>query len=200
MTDGGGVLALVTVTVPLALVMTRIGATTRAVAAVRVVGVDVVGVEAVADVDDAVAGVATGVTRRLASGGLAARVGLGLADDVSVGVRMVVLAPVAADVVVGPAANCPGVAAIAAVVGVSVVLVIVGVVVIAAVVGVAATLVVEMVGAALVAPTVAAAVVPVVAPPPTSARNAASSVGDPPVTTGVGAELMDAFTVICGLA
>jgi hypothetical protein len=70
------------------------------------------------------------------------------------------------------------------------------------VVGVAVTaLVVEMVGAALVvAPTVAAAVVPVVDPPPTAARNAASSVGDPPMTTGVGAELMDAFTVACGLA
>jgi hypothetical protein len=72
------------------------------------------------------------------------------------------------------------------------------------VVGVAVTpLVVAMAGVALlpaVAPTVAAAVVPVVAPPPTEARNAASSVGDPPVTTGVGAELMDAFTVACGLA
>ena len=86
-------------------------------------------------------------------------------------------------------------------VGVSVVLESVGVVAIAAVVGVAVTLVVEMVGATLVvAPTVAAAGVPVVAPPPTAARNAASPVGDPPVTTGVGAELMDAFTVACGLA
>jgi hypothetical protein len=105
MTEGGVVLVLVTVTVPLALVMTRIGAATRAVLAVRVVDVDAVGVDAVADVDDAVAEVAAGVTRRLASGGLAARVGLAFTDDVSVGVRIVVLAPVATDVIVGPAAN-----------------------------------------------------------------------------------------------
>ncbi len=105
MTVGGAVLLLVTVTVPLAFVMTRIGAATRAVAAERVVDVDVVGVEAVADVDDAVAEVAAGVTRRLASGGLAARVGLAFTDDVSVGVRIVVLAPVATDVIAGPAAN-----------------------------------------------------------------------------------------------
>ena len=102
------VVALVTVTVPLALVMTRIGATTRDVAAPRVVDVDelvVVGVAVIADVDDAVVDVAAGVTRRLASGGLAARVGLALTDDVSVGVRTVVLAPVATEVIVGPAAN-----------------------------------------------------------------------------------------------
>jgi len=106
MTEGGVVLVLVTVTVPFALVMTRIGATTRAVPAVRVV-VDaaVVVVGTVAEVDDAVAEVAAGVTRRLASGGFAARVGLAFTDDVSVGVRVVVLAPVATDVIVGPAAN-----------------------------------------------------------------------------------------------
>ena len=103
MTEGGVVVVLVTVTVPLALVMTRIGATTREVAAARV---DVVvGIEVIADVDDAVVDVAAGVTRRLASGGLAARVGLALTDDVSVGVRTVVLTPVATDVIVGPAAN-----------------------------------------------------------------------------------------------
>jgi hypothetical protein len=105
MTEGGVVVVLVTVTVPLAFVMTRIGATTRDVPAVRVVGVDVVEVDAVADVDDAVVDVVAGVTRRLASGGLAARVGLALTDDVSVGVRTVVLTPVATDVIVGPAAN-----------------------------------------------------------------------------------------------
>jgi hypothetical protein len=108
MTEGGVVVVLVTVTVPLALVMTRIGATTRDVAATRVVDVDelvVAGVEVIADVDDEVVEVAAGVTRRLASGGLAARVGLAFTDDVSVGVRTVVLAPVATDVIVGPAAN-----------------------------------------------------------------------------------------------
>jgi hypothetical protein len=95
------------------------------------------------------------------------------------------------------------------VVGVSVVVVSVGVVVIAAVVGVAVTpLVAEMVGAAVVAvvdPTVVAAVVPVVAvpavvPPPTASRKTAASVAEPPVMTGVGSELMDAFTVVSGLA
>jgi hypothetical protein len=105
MTEGGVVVVLVTVTVPLALVMTRIGATTRDVAGARVVELVVVGVEVIADVDDEVVEVAAGVTRRLASGGLAARVGLALTDDVSVGVRTVVLAPVATDVIVGPAAN-----------------------------------------------------------------------------------------------
>lgn len=101
------VLVLVTVTVPSALVMTRIGATTRAVAERAVdVEVPVVVTGAVVDVDDAVADVVACVVRRLPSGGLAARVGLALTDDVSVGVRIVVLAPVATDVVVvGPAAN-----------------------------------------------------------------------------------------------
>jgi len=103
MTEGGVVLVLVTVTVPSGLVMTRIGATTRAVAE-RVVEVEVpvVVAGAVVDVDAAVVAV---VVRKLPSGGLAARVGLALTDDVSVGVRIVLLAPVATEVVVGPAAN-----------------------------------------------------------------------------------------------
>ena len=108
MTEGGVVLVLVTVTVPFALVMTRIGATTRAAPAMRIVvdaAVLVVGVVTVDEVDDAVAEVAAGVTRRLASGGLAARVGLAFTEDVSVGVRVVVLAPVATDVIAGSAAN-----------------------------------------------------------------------------------------------
>jgi hypothetical protein len=157
MTIGGVEAVFVTVTVPLAFVTTRIGATTtRAVPAVRVVDVE-------ADVGDAVVVVAACVTRRLPRGGLAARVGLGVATDVSVGVRMVV--PV------------------------------VGVAVIAAVVGVAFAALVAEIGAALgavVAPTVVAAVVPAEAmttPPPPS-----------PVMTGIGSELMDAFTVACGLA
>jgi hypothetical protein len=132
-----------------------------------------------------------------------ARVGLGVTDDVSVGVRMVVVAPVAADVPVGPAANWPGVAAIAAVVGVAVVLVSVGVVAIAAVVGVGVTPLVASAGAVVavpvVAPTVAAAVVPVAAPVVTPPRKTAPP-ASPPVMTGVGAELMDAFTVACGFA
>ena len=89
----------------------------------------------------------------------------------------------------------------AAVVGVRVVLESVGVVAIAAVVGVAvAPPVVARADAAVapvVAPTVAAAVEPVA---PTALRNAASSAFEPPITTGVGPELMDALTVACGLA
>lgn len=130
----------------------------------------------VVDADDVV--VAGRVTRRLPSGGLAARVGLGVAADVSVGVSTFVAAAVV------------GVAVIAAVVGVAVVLVSVGVVMIAAVVGVAVAA--EIVGATGAALTVDAAVVPVEAittPPPPS-----------PVMTGIGSELMDAFTVPCGLA
>jgi hypothetical protein len=186
----------VTVTVPLAFVTTRIGTTTRPPAAR--VAVD----EAVVVVDALVAFcVAFCARRRLPSGGLAARVGLGVAADVSVGVRTFVLAAAA------------GVAAVAAVVGVAVVFVNVGAVMIAAVVGVAVVfvsvgggvviaavvgvgVVPVIVGAAVVpvvAPTVAAAVVPVeprtTAPPPL-----------PPVMTGIGSELMDAFTVACGLA
>lgn len=97
-----------------------------------------------------------------------------------------------------------GVVVIAAVVGVAVMLVSVGVVVMAAVVGVAVVpLAVEIVGAAVVAPIVAAAVVPVLpvgAPAATAPRKAASSALEPPMTTGVGSELMDAFTVLCGFA
>ena len=112
MTIGGVEAVLVTVTVPLAFVTTRTGATTRAVPAVRTADVEAV-------VDDAVLDVAAACDRRrLPRGGLAARVGLGVTDDVSVGVRTVVLVPAAEFVVV----------AIAAVVGVSVVLVSVGVV------------------------------------------------------------------------
>jgi hypothetical protein len=168
MTIGVVEVVLVTVTVPLAFVTTRIGDTTRAAPVARVVEVAV---------DDAVVVVAGWVTRRLPRGGLAARVGLGVAAEVSVGVRMFVFAAVV------------GVAVIAAVVGVAVVLVSAGVVAIAAVVGVA---VVAAIVGAVVAPTVDAAVVPVEAittPPPPS-----------PVMTGIGSELMDAFTVACGLA
>jgi hypothetical protein len=105
MTVGGVVVTFVTVTVPLAFVMTRIGATTRAVAAVRVVGVVVDDAVVVVDVEAGVVVVAVGVVTRLPSGGLTARVGPGVTDDVSVGVRRVVLVPVATEVVVGPAAN-----------------------------------------------------------------------------------------------
>ena len=85
-----------------------------------------------------------------------------------------------------------GVAMMAAVVGVAVVLTAVGVVAIAAVVGVAV---------AAVAPTVAAAVVPVVAPVVDEPMMIAPSPPAPPlVMTGVGSELIDAFTVTSGLA
>jgi hypothetical protein len=165
MTIGGVEAVFVTVTVPLEFVTTRIGATTTR--AVPAVRIDVD--EPLVVVDDAV--VAGRVTRRLPRGGLAARVGLGVTIDVRVGVRDVV--PVV------------GVAVIAAVVGVAVVFVSVGVVMIAAVVGVAVAA--EIVGATGAALTAAAAVVPVEAmttPPPPS-----------PVMTGIGSELMDAFTV-----
>jgi hypothetical protein len=195
MTVGGVVVTFVTVTVPLAFVITRIGTTTRADAAVRVV--DAVVDDAVVVV--AVVVVAVPVLARVPSGGLTARVGPGVTDDVSVGVRRVVLVPLAADVVVGPAANWPGVAEIAAVIGVASVLVIVGVVAIAAVVGVAvAALGVESAGATVAAAVVPA--VPVVVPAPTASRKTAASVVEPPVTTGTGCELMDAFTVACGFA
>jgi hypothetical protein len=106
MTVGGVEVTFVTVTVPLGFVITRIGATTRAVEAVPVADVDepVVADDAVVDVD-AVVVVAARVVPRLASGGLTARVGPGVTDEVSVGVRRVVLVPAATDVVVGPAAN-----------------------------------------------------------------------------------------------
>src|SRR3954462_2473566 len=115
MTLGGVEVVFVTVTVPLGFVMTRIGAMTLPVAVVRAV------------VDAAVVVVALRDRRRLPSGGFAARVGLGVATDVSVGVRTVVFAAVA------------GVAVDAAVVGVvadvaSVDVASVGVVMIAAVV------------------------------------------------------------------
>jgi hypothetical protein len=199
MTVGGVVVTFVTVTVPLAFVTTRIGATTRAVPDVRVAVDDPVA----EDVDAAVVVVPACVTRNAPSV-VVARVGVGVTDDVSVGVRMVVVAPVAAVVPVGPAANRPGVAVIAAVVGGAVVLVTVGVAAIAAVVGVGVTPFVASAGAVaavpVVAPTVAAAVVPVAAPVVTPPRKMAPSDGLPPVMTGVGAELMDAFTVACGFA
>jgi len=188
MTAGGVEAVLVTVMVPLAFVTTRIGATTtRPVAAVRAVDV-----EAAVD-DDVVTGA---VRRRLPSGGLAARAGLGVTDDVSVGVSTFVPAAtvgvvaIAAVVGVNVVLAAAGVVVIAAVVGVAVVLASAGVVAIAAVVGVA--VVAAIVGATVVAAVVAEAVVPAEAkttPPPPS-----------PVTTGIGSELMDAFTVACGLA
>lgn len=196
MTVGGVEAVFVTVTVPLVPVTTRIGATTRAVPAVRTVDDEAVVEDAVADV------VADCDRRRLPSGGFAARVGLGVTDDVSVGVRTVVPARVAAEFVVVAIAAVVGVnvvlvsvgvAVIAAVVGVAVVLASVGVVAMAAVVGV--TVVAAMVGAtvvAAVAPTVDAAAVPV--EPVTTAPPAS------PMMTGVGVELMDAFTVTSGFA
>lgn len=205
MTTGGVEAVFVTVMVPLAFVTTRIGATTtRPVPAVRTVDVDTV-------VDDDV--VVGAVRRRLPSGGLAVRVGLGVTDDVSVGVRTFVPAAtvgvvaIAAVVGVNVVLVDAGVVLIAAVVGVAVVFASVGVVVIAAVAGVAVVLasvgvvvIAAVVGVAVVAaivgatvvPAVEAAVVPVelkTTPPPPS-----------PVTTGIGSELMDAFTVACGLA
>src|SRR5438270_2144492 len=143
MSMGSVEVVFVAVTVPLALVMTRIGATTRPVASVRVE------VDAALVVVDVV--VAACVRRRLPRGGFAARVGLGVAADVSVGVRMFVFAAVVGVAVVAAVVGVAvvfasvGVIAIAAVVGVAVVLASVGVVVIAAVVGVA--VVADIVGA-----------------------------------------------------
>jgi hypothetical protein len=187
MTIGGVEAVFVTVTVPLAFVTTRIGATTtRAVPAVRI-DVD----EPLVVVDDAVVVVVAGCVRRiLPRGGFAARVGLGLTDGVRVGVRTVVLAPTAEDI-------AAGVTLIAAVVGVALVAASVGVVMIAAVVGVAVALLAEIVGATAVVPAVAAAVL---APAATASRKAAESAAEPPVMTGIGAELMDSFTVASGLA
>src|SRR3954451_21282604 len=212
MTVSGVEVVFVTVTAPLGFVTTRIGAMTRAVPAVRV-DVD----ERVVTVDDEFAVVAAAALRRTLPSGVAERVGLNVAADVSVGFRSVVLAAVvgvaaiAAVVGVAVVLVIVGVAMIAAVVGVAVVFVTVGVAAIAAVVGVAVvfaavgvaaiaavvgvTVVAAIVGAtvvAAVAPTLAAAVAPVspkrTAPPPS------------PVTTGIGSELMDAFTVACGFA
>jgi hypothetical protein len=112
------------------------------------------------------------VTPTLASGGLAARVGLGVAAEESVGVRAAVFATVVdatVDVVEGPAANWPGVAVRAAVVGVA-----------------RALLLTPVVAAG----TVAGAATKVAAPPPPA----------PLEITGLGSELIDAFTVICGFA
>jgi hypothetical protein len=203
LTTGGVVLTLVTVTVPLGLVMIRIGATPRPVVIVdEVVSGAVVVVAPVTrrlpsggfaarvglglapeeSVGVNVALVAGGVvvavvvaTPRLPNGGFAARVGLGLALDESVGVKVAFVAGnVAAVIAVGPAANCPGVVVMAAVVGVAKVLA-------------AVTAEVVAVVAAAVVPTVAAAMKP---PPPLS----------PLVITGVGSELMEALTVLSGLA
>jgi len=99
MTEGGVAFTFVTVTVPLAFVVTRIGATTRPRAVVDVVVV----------VDDAVVLVAGAVVRpkrKLPSVGFAARVGLGVTPEVSVGERTAVfVVAVTVDVPVGPAAN-----------------------------------------------------------------------------------------------
>lgn len=69
---------------------------------------------------------------------------------------------------------------------------------------VAVPVVVPIVGAAVVpvvAPIVAAAVVPVVAPVVAEPRKMPPSLEPAPlVTTGVGSELIEAFTVLCGLA
>src|SRR5207302_9669782 len=162
MSMGSVEVAFVTVTVPLALVMTRIGATTRPVAATRVEVCDPL----IIAEDAAVVAVAACVRRILPRGGLAARVGLGVAADVSVGVRMFALAAVAGVAVVAAVVGVAvvlasaGVVVIAAVVGVAVVLASVGVVVIAAVVGVA--VVAEIVGATVV--TVAGATVDATVP------------------------------------
>ena len=176
MTVGGVDVAFVTVTVPLAFETTRIGATTRAVPAARVVDADVAVVEVAVD-EDVVVVVAARFRRRLPSG-VAARVGLGFVAAETVGVSMVVLAAVV------------GVAVMAAVVGAAAVFTTVGVAAIAAVVGVAVIAAVVGVTLAVGAPIVAAAVVPTTTPPPPS----------PPVITGMGSELMDAFTVACGFA
>jgi len=193
MTAGGVVFTFVTVTVPLAFVMTRIGATTRPRADVDVM---------VVLVDDAVAVVAGVVvvawlTRRLPSAGLAARVGLGVTLDVSAGESTALfVVAVTVDVPVGPAANWPGVAVRAAVTGVASALLL----------RVAAAVVDEVVapvtGVAAVAPVVAAAVVPVVAPVVAALPMKTPPSLDPVplVMTGVGSELIDAFTVACGFA
>jgi len=112
------------------------------------------------------------VVLELVIGGFAARVGLGVIDDESVGVSVAVLAaavvvPVVA-VVAGPAANWPGVAFSAAVVGVT--------------------------NDALLAPVTAAGTV---AGAPTNV--AAPSPFVPLVMTGVGGELIDALTVAIGV-
>ena len=160
---------LVMTTAPLALVTARteplvttpLGRTRRPVAAVDDVA-DAVGVVVEDD-----------VTPTLASGGLAARVGLGVAAEDIVGVNAAVFATVVVaavvDVVEAPAANWPGVAERAAVVGVAV-----------------ALLVTPVAGA----DTVAGAATNVAAPLP----------AEPLEMTGVGPELIDEFTVASGFA
>ncbi|HEX3579800.1 MAG TPA: hypothetical protein VHY33_14650 [Thermoanaerobaculia bacterium] len=182
MTAGGVDVVFVTVIVPSLFVTTRIGATTRAVPAARVDVDEAVVVDEVVDAAEVV--VVGRVRRRLPRGGFAARVGLGFADEVRVGVRTVVLAPVAADI-------AAGVVLMAAVVGVAVVAASVGVVMTAAVVGVTVALFAAIVGATAVVPAVAAVV---------ALRKTAEPVPESPAMTGIGSELIDAFTVASGFA
>jgi hypothetical protein len=161
---------LVMVTTPLALVIARteplvtipLGMTKRPVA----LGVDDVAEDTGVVVED-------DVTPVLASGGLAARVGLGVAADEIVGVSAAVFATVVVvpvvDAVDAPAANWPGVAKRAAVVGVTVAL---------------------LVAPAVGADTVAGAATNVAAPLPPA----------PLEMTGVASELIDALTVASGFA
>jgi hypothetical protein len=112
-------------------------------------------------------------TPAVVSGGLAARVGLGVAAEERVGVSAAVFATAVAvavvDVVEGPAANWPGVAERAAVAGVAVAL--------------------------FVAPDVGADAADA------AARNVATSLPSAPLEiTGVGSELIDALTVASGFA
>lgn len=102
--------------------------------------------------------------------------GEGIAADDIVGVNdvFVVVAPMFDCVTVGPAANWPGVAAMAAVVGVMR----------------------EALVGAFVAPTETAPVALV----PTAPMKAPASPSGPLMTTGVGGELIDAFTVTSGFA
>jgi len=113
------------------------------------------------------------VTPALVSGGLAARLGLGVAAEESVGFSAAVFATAvvaaAVDVVDAPAANWPGVAERAAVVGVAV-----------------ALLVTLVAGAEAVAG---------------AATNVAAPLPAPPLEmTGVASELIDALTVTSGFA
>ena len=205
MTDGGVVFTFVTVTVPLAFVTTRSGTVTRP----RPVTVVVVVADAVVLVAGVV--VVARLNRRLPAG-FAARVGLGVTPDVSVGDRVALFVAAAVpvvtvDVPVGPAANGPGVAVIAAVVGVASALLFVVAAAVTELVVLPVTavpVVAPTVDAAVVpavAPVVAAAVVPVVAPVVAEPMTIAPSPPAPPlVTTGVGSELIEAFTVVTGLA
>jgi hypothetical protein len=154
---------------------------------------------------------------------VAATFGLGMAAELIVGVKSDPVVPAVAmfDVVGGPAANMPGVTLAAAVVGVSSAGFAVptfdvvagpaanmpGVTVVAAVVGVSsAGLAVTIVEPAMVLAAVAAGVddvgAIVAAPVPAAAGTAAkvAAPASPLVMTGVGSELIDAFTVSCGFA